>query len=47
MQGVKINAATVGIVNGTGQQVVKVNNHGQHHDQPRLLPSTFKEKNGC
>jgi len=45
MQRVEINAATVGIVNGTGQQVVKINHHGQYHDQPSLLPSTFKEKN--
>ena len=45
MQRVKINAATVGIVNGTGQQVVKINNHGQYHDKPRLQPSIFKEKN--
>ena len=45
MQGMKINAATIGIVNGTGQQVVKVYNHRQHHDQPRRFPSRFKEKN--
>jgi hypothetical protein len=44
MQRVKINAATVGIVNGTGQQVVKINNHCQYHDKPGLLPSMFKEK---
>jgi hypothetical protein len=47
MQRVKINAATVGIVNGTGQQVVKINNHCQYHDKPRLLPSMFKKKNRC
>jgi len=40
----KINAATIGIVNGTRQQVVKIHNHRQHHDQPRQLPSMFIEK---
>mgnify|MGYP001827162878 FL=1 len=46
MQRVKINAAAVGIVNGIGQQVVKINNHCQGHDQPRLQPSMLK-KNNC
>jgi hypothetical protein len=45
MQWMKINAATTGIVNGIRQQVVKIHNHGQRHDQPRLFPSMFKEKN--
>ena len=47
MQRVRINAATVGIVNGTCQQVVKINNHGQCHDKPRLQPSMLEEKNCC
>jgi len=41
----KIYAATVGIVNRVRQQVVDVHNHGQRHDQPRLFPPIFKEKN--
>jgi len=45
MQRVKINAATVGIVNGAGQQVVKIDNHGQYHDKPHLLPSMLEKKN--
>ncbi len=45
MQRVKINAATIGIVNGMRPQVIKIHNHGQRHDQPRLFPSIFKEKN--
>jgi len=45
MQRMKINAATTGVVNGTRQQVVKIYNHCQRHDQPRQFPSRFKEKN--
>jgi hypothetical protein len=45
MQRVKINAATIWIVYGTGQQMVKINSHGQYHDQPRRLPSMLEEKN--
>jgi hypothetical protein len=46
MQRVKIDAATIGIVNGAGQQVVKINSHRQDHNQPRPTPSIFKEENG-
>ena len=46
MQRVKINAAAIGVINGIGQQVIKIHYHGRHHDQPRLFPSIFKEKNG-
>jgi hypothetical protein len=44
MQWMKINAATIGIVNGIGQQVVKIHNHRQRHDQPGLFPSIFEDK---
>ncbi len=41
----KIYAAAIRIVNGTRQQVVKIHNHRQRHDQPRHFPSILEEKN--
>lgn len=40
---VKADAATVGIKNGVGQQVVQVYEHGGQHDEPGVFP-LFPEK---
>jgi len=45
MQWMKINAATIGIVDRTRQQMIKIHYHCQRHDQPGLFPSIFKEMN--
>jgi hypothetical protein len=44
MQWMKIDAATISVVNGTRHQVIKIDCHCQHHDQPRLSPAFLKEK---
>lgn len=44
MQRVKINAATIGVINGAGQQVIKIHYDGRHHNQPRRLPPVFIKK---
>ena len=41
----KINAAAIGVIYRIRQQVIKIHNHGQYHDQPRLLPPMSKKKN--
>jgi len=45
MQWMKIYAATIGVVNRIRQEVIKIHNHCQRHDQPGLFPSIVKEKN--
>jgi len=43
----KINTAAIGIVKRVCQQMIKIHNHRQHHDQPRLLPSMSKQQKRC
>jgi len=38
MERVKPDAAPVGIENGVGQQVIDVDDHGRHHDEPARQP---------
>jgi len=44
MQWMKIDAATVWVVNRIGHQVIKIHCHCQRHDQPGLPPAFLKEK---
>jgi hypothetical protein len=44
MQRMKIDAATVWVINRICQQVIKIHNHCQHHDQPRQPPAFLIEK---
>ena len=38
MQGMKPDAAAIGIVNGVGKKMIEINEHGRHHYNPGLDP---------
>jgi hypothetical protein len=40
----KIDAATIRVIYGIGQKMVKIHNHSQNHNQPCRPPALFKKK---
>ena len=44
MQRMEIDAAPIWVVNGIRYQMVKIHEHGEYHDQPRLPPALLVEK---
>ena len=42
MQGMEADATTLGIVNGIGQQMIQIHQHGSHHQQIGPPPLTTK-----
>ena len=46
VQGMKTDAATVGIVGRGGQEMIQVDTHGEKHDEPGALPARRKRQPG-